>query len=118
MRGQWAWDVRGEGRAVRISAHVESGLVDLSVWRNDTCVGTVRLQPSEVANLMTGLSEGLAELARQPEATADATSGEARRLRLLEERLAGLESRLGSRGPRRRAAVEWVKGRLVAGRSS
>lgn len=100
VRGQWARDVRGEGRAVRISAHVESGLVNLSVWRHDTCVGTVRLQPSEVANLMAGLSEGLAQLAREPthDVGQDADSP---RLRELERRLAGLESRLATPAWRR-----------------
>lgn len=102
VRGQWAWDVRGEGRAVRISAHVEPGLVNLSVWRHDTCVGTVRLLPSEVANLVTALSEGLALMAREPR---DAAPGgaESRRLREMEERLAGLEARLTT--PRWRRAV-------------
>ena len=117
-RGQWAWDVRGEGRAVRISAHVESGLVNLSVWRHDTCVGTVRLLPSEVANLMAGLSEGLAEIARAPQAFADAPSQESRRLRILEERLAGLESRMGAPGRRTVGPLEWIRERLAALRSS
>ena len=96
VRGQWAWDVRGEGRAVRISAHVESGLVNLSVWRHDTCVGTVRLLPSEVANLVTGLSEGLAGLARDP--GRNSADADARRLRELEQRLAGLEARMAAQG--------------------
>ena len=116
-RGQWAWDVRGEGRAVRISAHVESGLVNLSVWRHDVCVGTVRLLPSEVANLMAGLSEGLAEIARAPQTLADPPPEESRRLRRLEERLAGLESRLAAPG-RGRAPVEWLRERLAGRRSS
>jgi len=89
-RGQWAWDVRGEGRAVRISAHVEAGLVNLSVWRHDTCVGTVRLLPDEVANLVAGLTEGLAQMT-VPSAAVE-RSGEAARLRELEQRLARLES--------------------------
>ncbi len=96
VRGQWAWDIRGEGRAVRISAHVESGLVNLSVWRHDTCVGTVRLLPSEVANLMAGLSEGLAQLARYPETPSDETSDDGERLRELEQRLVRLESRVAT----------------------
>ena len=100
VRGQWAWDVRGEGRAVRISAHVESGLVNLSVWRHDTCVGTVRLLPSEVANLVTGLSEGLAQMARDPVEDSD-PDADARRLREMEQRLAGLEARMTTPGWRR-----------------
>jgi hypothetical protein len=103
VRGQWAWDVRGEGRAVRISAHVESGLVNLSVWRHDTCVGTVRLLPSEVANLMTGLSEGLAQLAREPR--DDGSDSDARRLQEMEQRLAVLESRAQAGGRRRAVPV-------------
>jgi hypothetical protein len=99
VRGQWAWDLRGEGRAVRISAHVEAGLVNLSVWRHDTCVGTVRLLPSEVANLVTGLSEGLAQLARDPSGVdRNGPDADAQRLRELEERLAGLEARLAAPG--------------------
>jgi hypothetical protein len=102
VRGQWAWDVRGEGRAVRISAHVESGLVNLSVWRHDTCVGTVRLLPSEVANLVTGLSEGLAQMARDPDDSArHGADTDARRLREMEQRLAGLEARMTTPGWRR-----------------
>jgi hypothetical protein len=108
VRGQWAWDARGEGRAVRISAHVESGLVNLSVWRHDTCVGTVRLLPSEVANLMTGLSEGLAQLAREPH--DDGADSDARRLREMEQRLAVLESRVQAGG--RRTAVPVVVDRV------
>ncbi len=94
VRGQWAWDVRGEGRAVRISAHVEAGLVNLSVWRHDTCVGTVRLLPTEVANLVAGLSEGLAQMTRPPMDDGAGPDADARRLRELEQRLARLESRV------------------------
>jgi hypothetical protein len=63
-------------------------------------VGTVRLLPSEVANLVTGLSEGLALMAREPvdDVRPDA---DARRLRELEQRLAGLEARMATPGWRR-----------------
>ena len=116
VRGQWAWDVRGEGRAVRISAHVESGLVNLSVWRHDTCVGTVRLLPSEVANLMAGLSEGLAQLSRTPETPPDATPDDGERLRELEQRLIRLESRVAT--PDRTSALPaFVQRATAAARS-
>jgi hypothetical protein len=87
--GRWAWDARGDGRAVRVSTHAEVGLLNVSVWREDVCVGTVRLAPADAAQLITGLSDGLAELAAvRPQApTADP------RLRDLEERLTRLESR-------------------------
>lgn len=61
--GRWARDVRGRGRAVRVSAHAEAGLVTVSVWRDGTCAGTVRLAPGEAAELVTGITEALAHLA-------------------------------------------------------
>ena len=109
VRGQWAWDVRGEGRAVRISAHVEAGLVNLSVWRHDTCVGTVRLLPDEVANLVAGLTEGLAQMTVPPAAGERPESGDAARLRELEQRLTRLESGLGT--PTWKQAVRGVADR-------
>src|ERR1700759_1155067 len=60
---RWAWDARGDGRAVRVSTHAEVGLLNVSIWRDDICVGTVRLGPDDVATLVKGLTEGLAELA-------------------------------------------------------
>ena len=61
--GRWVQDLRGEGRAVRVSAHADRGLLVLSVWRAGACVGTVQLRPDEAAELVTGLAEGLAHLA-------------------------------------------------------
>ncbi|RBY94865.1 hypothetical protein DQ244_06325 [Blastococcus sp. TBT05-19] len=89
--GQWVGDLRGQGRSVRVSAHVDVGVMNLSLWRDDTCVGTARLAPSDVATLISGLSDGLAEIAVQPPAPAEGDGG---RLSRLEERLAGLEFRL------------------------
>src|SRR3954464_12585217 len=65
-RGRWAWDARGHERAVRVTAHPAEGVVNLSMWRDDICVGTVRLRPDEVAGLVEGLTEGLARLAERP----------------------------------------------------
>src|SRR3954469_11440687 len=88
--GRWAWDARGDGRAVRVSTHADVGLLNLSVWREDVCVGTVRLAAADVAKLITGLSEGRAQLvAVRPEERG--TDGE--RQREPEERLTRLESR-------------------------
>ncbi|MDX6201014.1 MAG: hypothetical protein QOJ83_514 [Frankiales bacterium] len=61
--GTWVADRRGDGRAVRVSAHVEAGFLVVSTWRLGTCVGTVRLLPTEAAELIAGLSSGLALLA-------------------------------------------------------
>jgi hypothetical protein len=102
---------------VRIAAHVEAGLVNLSVWRHDTCVGTVRLLPSEVANLVTGLSEGLAQLARDPSgADRNGPDADAQRLRELEQRLAGLEARIAAPG-RWRALADRARGAVRGVRS-
>jgi hypothetical protein len=86
-RGRWAWDARGDSRAVRVSPHARENVVNLSVWRNDICVGTVRLRPAEAATLVEGLTEGLARLADRP---VESTTP----VRDLEERLTRLESRL------------------------
>ena len=106
LHGHWAWDARGNGRAVRISTHAESGLLNLSLWREDLCVGTARLRPDEAAALITGLTDGLAELAARPRAVGPdpATLAE------LETRLARLER---PRPPRWREAADAVTGWAV-----
>jgi hypothetical protein len=86
--GRWAWDQRGDGRAVRVSTHAEAGVVNVSLWRDDVCVGTARLAPSEAAGLIGGLTDGLAELAARPAPQASAST---ERLHELELRLARLE---------------------------
>lgn len=98
QRGRWAWDARGDNRAVRVSAHARENVVNLSVWRDDICVGTVRLVPDEVTALVTGLTDGLAELAARPTGTPPAD------LRGLEERLARLEARVAEPAWRTAAA--------------
>jgi hypothetical protein len=115
QHGQWAWDLRGEGRAVRVTAHVDAGLMNLSLWRGGTCVGTAQLLPGDVAKLASGLTEGLAEIAAQSR-TAPAAAGDARRISELEGRLAEVEERLGRTAPRRAVAnaVGAVRSALVA----
>ncbi len=89
---RWAADVRGEGRAVKVAAHVEAGFLVLSTWKADICVGTVRLVPHEASDLMAGIAECLAELTGDP--CPPAAAGEVdRRLRELEQRLEVLEQR-------------------------
>jgi hypothetical protein len=60
---RWVPDPRGGGRGVRISAHPESGVVVLSVWKADVCVATARLRPGEAADLAAAIGASLAELA-------------------------------------------------------
>ena len=61
--GRWVPDQRGEGRGVRVSAHVDGGFLVLSTWKADVCVSTVRLLPDEAAALVGGLAHALGELA-------------------------------------------------------
>lgn len=88
--GHWVPDQRGEGRGVRVSAHVEGGFLVLSTWKSDKCVSTVRLLPEEAASLVGGIAESLASLAKKA-ALDDAALAE--RLASIEARLAAVEHR-------------------------
>jgi hypothetical protein len=72
LEGTWVNDRRGDGRAVKVSAHAEAGFLVVSTWKAGTCVGTVRLLPAEAAELIAGLSECLAQLAAAPHPGVDA----------------------------------------------
>lgn len=52
-------DARGGDRALRVSWHHESGLVVLSLWRENVCVGSFRLAAEEVPELIAMLRTGL-----------------------------------------------------------
>jgi len=84
-------------------------VVNLSVWREDICVGTVRLRPAEAAALVEGLTQGLVELAERP-------ADDATRMREMEARLARLEGRLAEPVWRTAAAraARSVRGTLTA----
>jgi hypothetical protein len=56
-------DPRGNGRALRVSAHPELGLVTISVWRDDRCVATHHVPTAEVPGLVALLTEALVERA-------------------------------------------------------
>ncbi|HET7531243.1 MAG TPA: hypothetical protein VFJ98_09820 [Mycobacteriales bacterium] len=66
-------DPRGDGRALRVSAHPELALVTISVWREDRCVATHQVPSDDVPDLVKLLTEALL---RTPPA-----DGAARRLR-------------------------------------
>jgi hypothetical protein len=56
-------DARGTGRAMRVSWHHEAGdagLVVLSLWHDQDCVGSFRLEAADVPALVTALVDGLA----------------------------------------------------------
>jgi hypothetical protein len=52
-------DARGGDRALRVSWHHESGLVVLSLWRDNVCAGSFRLAVDEVPELIAMLRAGL-----------------------------------------------------------
>lgn len=47
------------GRALRISAHPEVGLVVLSIWQDERCAATVRLAEADVPDLVHALAGAL-----------------------------------------------------------
>ncbi len=111
--GRWVWDARDRTRALRVSAHPEQGLLNVSVWRDDVCVGTVKLRPDEVSGLVAALSDGLARLVPPPSPVAARDAD----VVALETRLAAVESRLPAPVPPvrvvARAVVTRVRGRLA-----
>jgi hypothetical protein len=52
-------DSRGGDRALRVSWHHDSGLVVLSLWRDNVCAGSFRLGVDEVPDLIAMLRNGL-----------------------------------------------------------
>jgi hypothetical protein len=44
------------GRALRVSAHPEHGRVVLSIWQDSVCMGTLRLAPQDVPDLVRCLA--------------------------------------------------------------
>jgi hypothetical protein len=55
-------DARGSGRAMRVTWHHEAGdagLVVLSLWHDQECVGSFRLDAADVPALVQTLVEGL-----------------------------------------------------------
>ena len=84
--GAWVLDRRGQGRGVRITRHPEAAAINLSVWRDSVCVGTVHLSPADAADVVQAITVQLAELARPAPAVRSAD-----RVDELEQRIAQLE---------------------------
>jgi hypothetical protein len=53
------------GRVLRVNAHPESGRVVLSIWQGATCVGTLRLAPGDVPDLVRVLTAAAVEASPQ-----------------------------------------------------
>lgn len=69
-------DVRGAGRALRVSWHHEAGLVVLSLWDGPRCTGTVRIAAADVPALVEALQVGVQSQPDQPDQPpADETAG-------------------------------------------
>jgi hypothetical protein len=67
------FDTRGTDRCLRTAWHHEEGLLVVSLWRDSTCVGAVRLQRDEVPRLLEALSEGLAASPERQSAWGEAS---------------------------------------------
>jgi hypothetical protein len=59
LTGEIYLDARSPARALRVTWHHESGLVVLSLWRENVCTGTFRLAIDEVPDLIDVLRAGL-----------------------------------------------------------
>ncbi len=83
-------DVRGAGRALRVSWHGDyDGIVVLSLWDGARCTGTVRVAAEDVPVLVEALQVGLREPEPEPAPEAVAQPGPNRPSEL--DRPAGLE---------------------------
>jgi hypothetical protein len=57
--GEVYLDARSPSRALRVSWHEEAGVVVLSLWRADACVGSFQLAVEDVPDLVDVLRAGL-----------------------------------------------------------
>lgn len=52
-----------EPSVLQATWHSDAGVVVISLWRDETCIGTSRLAPDEAGRLAIFVTRGLAELA-------------------------------------------------------
>ncbi len=57
--GSMFLDPRGDDRALRVSWHQDAEVVVLSIWRDNVCAASFRLDIDEVPDLIAMLREGL-----------------------------------------------------------
>ena len=57
--GSIHFDARGDGRALRVSWHDEAGLVVMSLWKDNVCTGTVRIDAADLPDLVDSLTRML-----------------------------------------------------------
>jgi hypothetical protein len=58
--GDVFFDVRDDGRNLRVSWHHERDMVVLSTWRHGSCIATCQVGRTDVPDLIAQLVEGLA----------------------------------------------------------
>lgn len=79
----WFGDADRRRRSLRLTPHPRQGVTTLSLWDDQECVGTIRLEHQEVPALISALAESLAAAATEPPTApplvlvpADATQGD------------------------------------------
>jgi hypothetical protein len=63
-------DARGAGRALRVTWHPETQLLVLSVWRDEVCIATHRLEASELPRFAHLITDTMAVARMDVPATA------------------------------------------------
>lgn len=58
-QGTVFFDPRDEGRFLRVSYHEDLGVFVLSLWRDDTCLGSFRLATEEAPRLIHAMVTAL-----------------------------------------------------------
>lgn len=71
----WFTDARGSDRALRVTSHVDDGLVVFSIWRDDRCVSSFQLSVPDLPQMISVLATALGEAAR-PTAPADLSNAQ------------------------------------------
>lgn len=61
----WFGDADRRSRTLRLTPHPRQGVVTLSLWDDEQCTGTVRLENAEVPALIGALAEALARAASE-----------------------------------------------------
>lgn len=59
-QGSVFFDVRDEGRSLRLSFHSESNVFVFSLWREAECLGSFRLPADDAPRLIHAITTGLA----------------------------------------------------------
>jgi hypothetical protein len=73
-RGGVSFDRRDDGRALRVSAHPESGTVTISIWRDNRCVATHQMLAADVPQVIEMLAGALVPSPAAGQTTASGAS--------------------------------------------